>query len=555
MEIVKANCPACGAPLVIPDNRDAMYCSSCGSSLAIDRGESSVTLKFAEKIVSAIEQAGTATQNAIRENAYVTRAELQRLQANQELSTLQLQLSNLQAEIRTVERSPISTAGGFQKLKLHQSEYELLDRMYGIYKRISTPDQADLQACINFANWEISWFRCEIAALSLSGQINRVQLINSLNIRTSELASKIAGLKIVQLRNGFVSYKQPDPSPSDSPAISALLTLLVTDEQNARPLSSSPEGKFVYNEIVTRHQKLKSWLVQGARKQIGEMLVSPKFRANPNDINSFKELLRLINNDLQIDFRKFERSVAYQYQKALLDRKNQTEKQIKKLEYRLQNGRNPGWLPAIVAAISNGFAGVFGAGSPKSVVTNTPSASIMEIGAVPPTLEPAWIPPSIPVNQPLKASDFISLGLGCLSSLAITVVISLIGLLVFGMVNAGKTVGGWSLSIFFLFASIGFALGASAFLSITSPSISIKGFGPLPRISINSRRAGKSIQNSRVIRLFIGLISCVFIYLIFLIIISLFTVFSAGLSAIFFLCGIVTGPILAILIARRTSIQ
>jgi hypothetical protein len=575
MQIVKANCPSCGGSLSIPDDRDAIYCSSCGSSLAIERGEGFVTLKFAEKIVSAIEQAGNATQDAIRESSYVTRTEFQRLHANQELSTLQLQLSNLQTEMRTVERSPSSLATIAQKLKLHQAEYELLDRMYAVHQRISTPDPANLQACIDFANWEISWLRSEIAALSFSGRRDRVQLIKSLNTNIIELTSKIAGLKISQLRNRFSSYKQPDPTPSDFTGIAALLALLVVDEQNARAFRSSSEGKAVHDEIFVRTMKLKSWLVEGDRKRIGEMLASPNFRANPDNVNSLHELLVLINRDLQNDFRIYEPGVAHQYQKALLDRKSQTEKQIKKLEFRLQNGRNPGLFPALFAAIAAGFAALFGGGASHPTQPNASSPSMplksipvqidppdqvvstgrVESEAVQSKLEPAWGLPSMPGNQPLKSSDFLSTGLGCLSGLAITVVIAFIGLFVFGLVNGARPATGRTVSIVFLFTSIGFVLSALVFLRITAPRISIKGFGPLPSISINPKQTGKGIQNSGVIKLYIAVIICIFVYLVYITLITLISDFSIGLSILIFLIGLVLGPVLAGLAANRASIS
>lgn len=600
MQIVKANCPSCGAPLSIPDDRDAIYCSACGSSLVIERSESYVTLKFAEKLVSAIEQSGNATQNAIRENAYVTRTELQRLQANQELSTLQLQLSNLQAEMRTMERSPSSLATIAQKLKLHQSEYELLDRMYAVHKRISTPDPANLQARIDFANWEISWFQTEIVALSASNHPSRFQLIKTLNARKIELASTIAGLKVNQFRNRLSSFTHPDPTPSDLAGIAALLALVAADEQNARAFPSSSEGKLVYNEIVSRQQRLKSWLVQGDRKQIGEMLVSPNFRANPENMNSLHELLVLINRDLQIDFGKFEVSVAQQYQKALLDRKNQTDKQIKRLEFRLQNGRDPGLFPAIIAAITAGIAGLAGlfaaessqssrrdSSSPSQIFHSSAGQVDLATPAVPsspslpsrspggqldltaPTvsvtplqdttgqskIESVGILPSIPVNQPRKASGFVSTGLGCLAGLAITVVISFIGFIILALVLGGNEANGWYMSIVFLFTIIGLDLGAFVFLWITAPGLSLKGFGPLPRIPLIPKRAGKGIQNIRIIKVFLGLITCTTVYLIFLGLMMGATEISTGLSAILLIVGFMLGPVLAILFPIRVTIS
>jgi hypothetical protein len=85
--------------------------------------------------------------------------------------------------------------------------------------------------------------------------------------------------------------------------------------------------------------------------------------------------------------------------------------------------------------------------------------------------------------------------------------------------------------------------------------MSFRGFGPFPRIYFTPIRSGKGIQNSKVIKLFFGLITCINIYLIFFALSSLSTELSTGLGAILLLIGLVSGPILAILAAKRASIS
>ncbi len=85
MKTVKLNCASCGAPIVIPDDVDTVVCSSCHSTMMVDRGEGYVTLKIVEKLA-----------NAIKENAYVTQVELKRMQFNQLISMEEMKINSLQ---------------------------------------------------------------------------------------------------------------------------------------------------------------------------------------------------------------------------------------------------------------------------------------------------------------------------------------------------------------------------------------------------------------------------------------------------------------------------
>jgi hypothetical protein len=165
------------------------------------------------------------------------------------------------------------------------------------------------------------------------------------------------------------------------------------------------------------------------------------------------------------------------------------------------------------------------------------------------------VSPKVPSNKPRNISAFLSTGFGCVSGLEITLVISFIGLVVFGLVSGARPATGRMISIVFLFTTIGFVIGALVFLRITAPGISIKGFDPLPSISINSKRTGKGFQQSGIIKLYIAVITCMFVYLVYITFIALISDFSIGLSVLIFLIGLVLGPVLAGLAANRTSIS
>ena len=106
MKIVKLNCTSCGAPISIPENIDTLFCSSCGSKLAVDRGDGYVTLQLVEKLTQAVQESGEKAHSAIRENTFVTKTEMQRVQINQSINTEEMKLNTLRQEIRSLTRKP-----------------------------------------------------------------------------------------------------------------------------------------------------------------------------------------------------------------------------------------------------------------------------------------------------------------------------------------------------------------------------------------------------------------------------------------------------------------
>lgn len=103
MNIQKIDCVSCGAPVQISPDLDQFNCVFCGTGLQVQRTEGSITLKLAGQVSQAIQDSGA-----------LTRLELKRLQ-----------LSNLQAEIRTVGRLPRSRLTVQQYKDLQKQEKEL----------------------------------------------------------------------------------------------------------------------------------------------------------------------------------------------------------------------------------------------------------------------------------------------------------------------------------------------------------------------------------------------------------------------------------------------
>lgn len=105
MELKQMICPSCTGAVQVPTNMDRIACVYCGSELIVEYSEGDMmTLSLAQKIKETLQDVGQETQGAIRENTGVTKTELQRLQIGQQIGTLQIQLSSIRAEIRTLER-------------------------------------------------------------------------------------------------------------------------------------------------------------------------------------------------------------------------------------------------------------------------------------------------------------------------------------------------------------------------------------------------------------------------------------------------------------------
>ncbi len=97
MNISKLECPSCGA--AIKEVNGKAYCEYCGREAII---ESKVIEEIGKTVGNTIEQSGVVTQEAIKSGSENTQIELRRLQMSQELSTLQMQLSNLRSEKRSL---------------------------------------------------------------------------------------------------------------------------------------------------------------------------------------------------------------------------------------------------------------------------------------------------------------------------------------------------------------------------------------------------------------------------------------------------------------------
>ncbi len=143
MSVVREACPSCAAPLSVADGATRIKCPYCSSSLAIERHGSEVALALADRVATSIEKSGTQTHDAIKEGSYVTQTELRRLQVAQDLSMVQMRLSNVQSEIRSIERLPATPIIRNQLSELRASEVDLKRQAQTLSDVLNPPSPTD----------------------------------------------------------------------------------------------------------------------------------------------------------------------------------------------------------------------------------------------------------------------------------------------------------------------------------------------------------------------------------------------------------------------------
>lgn len=135
MELKSTFCPACGGAVYVPPDAQRVACDYCGCELTVERGEGDIDLSVAQKLGDVFEGVGAETRQTIQQSSDVTRSELKRLQIGQQTTTLQLQLSNVRAEIRALEREKELSPKAKRQLKeLRQEERECLDQLSALQK-------------------------------------------------------------------------------------------------------------------------------------------------------------------------------------------------------------------------------------------------------------------------------------------------------------------------------------------------------------------------------------------------------------------------------------
>ena len=105
MSVEHVYCPGCAAPISIVTGTTESKCGYCGSSLRIQRSDGEIALVLSDHMTKAFAVASAQTQAAIDESSAMTRDELRRMQFVTEMSNLEVKLTSIEAEIRSVQRT------------------------------------------------------------------------------------------------------------------------------------------------------------------------------------------------------------------------------------------------------------------------------------------------------------------------------------------------------------------------------------------------------------------------------------------------------------------
>jgi len=114
-----------------------MNCSYCDTELLVEYSEGSSNVKLAEQVTQSIDVMGKETSTAIRDGSSIAKTELQKLQIGQNISSLQIQLSNIQSEIRMLERERKSRKSKKQLKELYRDEKGINSQIRTLQKSLS----------------------------------------------------------------------------------------------------------------------------------------------------------------------------------------------------------------------------------------------------------------------------------------------------------------------------------------------------------------------------------------------------------------------------------
>ena len=562
MKVTKLNCTACGAPISVPEDLDFINCASCGSFLGIERGEGYVALKVAEKLAKAIESSGRGTQDVIRENTAVTRSELQRLQAAQEISAAQMHLTNIQAEIRAIQRLPLTGTTAGQISGLRASEYEALDRIRLLNNQVKAPDENDAAGHIKFAESEMQWIAAEIAALNQSNHPQRGQLVQSLNERKAKLAKKAHTLKVQQIKDKLPSFKQGNLTFSNQAQAEKFFQQLEADIKSIEPIRWSDEGKEVYEELQKRRQIMKLAIIQMERERISGTLSTNGYQADASSIASLNEYLIRIDQDIAGLSSQSNNTVANEYRGKLLDEKKRVQKQIQKLEKQAAKPVKPAGvsggaaISGILAVLASGFVAFF-AGIPElfqSLFVSRANQASIETKQESVIDELSSKDDLISGTYPAAGSNTQSVGMGCFLGLLLMSVITVVGMMI--LVTAfpdtndtgGATVGG-----IFLSMALGVGAGAWVFLRFAAPNTTIGGFRGMPKINITPGKPRNGLNSPLAVKSLVGITICLLVWMLFLSLAGYATTPESSSAGMIVIIGVLLGPVVAAFVAALTD--
>lgn len=134
MDVKSIDCPSCGAP--ISETAGKFICQYCSREVLVE------SKKLAE-ISGTIERVETRTQEVIASGSEATQVELRKLQLTQELTMLQMQLSNIRSEKRNIHLAQKKTRQHKDQIRQIEIEESELVRRISQIQVVLYPPQND----------------------------------------------------------------------------------------------------------------------------------------------------------------------------------------------------------------------------------------------------------------------------------------------------------------------------------------------------------------------------------------------------------------------------
>ena len=331
MEVKKLNCTACGAPIAVPDDLDHINCAACGSFLAIQRGEGYIALKVAEKITRAIADSGRGTQEVIRQGNQDTQIELRRMQLQYELSTAELKLSNIQAEIRG---TPAISGTERRLQQLRVLEYAALDRVRDVKTRILQLSEQTTQTLIpglmDLVSLLQAMMQVSAATGQSSSQIKSVQ--QWLQQEMARLNQQITDLRIKALTSQLKFYKQTSWPTTNLAELSQVLKIIDEDLAALSRLPVVVERTLVQQSLESRRTEYYHQWTKLEDARIRGMLSSgSEAPINPTDMAALQTSLAVVQQDIHRLAPMVDNPVAQSHLKILRQQEDKLIHQIKDL--------------------------------------------------------------------------------------------------------------------------------------------------------------------------------------------------------------------------------
>lgn len=373
MEIKKVNCEACGAPINVPEDLEFLNCSSCGSALAVQRGEGYISLKMVKEVTS-----------AIRDGAYATKAELQKLQITQEISMLEMQLNNLGVEIRSLDRTVATGTQGLkilhQKMDLHYQVFQILDRIRRLrinqYTLTTTDPDNNLQAL----NTQIVLVQKEISALNqanLSNNQIKSQLA-AMNKLEKELYHKILLIKARKLKENLKSFSLQQHEDLDERTAVERCNLVAEDIEKIERSPRTPESQAVLAELTKKHKFYHDEWIRLVNSRIQSTYASTQYPGPKGlDLSQAYANQAVIQNDIQSLEGDNKNKIVDGYLQSLYRKRSSYDKYIKKLEKKNQKGEMGAATVVGVGAIVASIVALFSRKA-TGALKDTGSGTVME---------------------------------------------------------------------------------------------------------------------------------------------------------------------------------